>query len=122
MKIVGGSFGVDGKAFIDKTEQLVVHGAKQRSFAGAEIASVETRIDKQKKFGVVGFVIGAILLAAILGAFLSMLGVVLGIAFAAAGSFYSSKTNLAEIRFTSGDSVSLQCTPAQLKSLVQLKG
>lgn len=121
MKIVGGSFGVAGKAFINQTDELVVRGAKERSFAGAEIASVETRVDKQKKFGVVGFVIGAILLAAILGAFLSILGVVLGIAFAAAGSFYSSKTNLAEVRFTSGDSVSLQCTAAQLKSLVQLK-
>lgn len=121
MKIVGGTFGVEGDAFINSAGELVVRGAKERRFPGTEIASVDTRVDKEKKFGCFGFVIGSILLAIPLGIFLNIFGLILAIVIAGAGSFYANKTNIADVKFASGDSVSLECTPRQVKKLVNLK-
>lgn len=121
MNIVGGSFGVSGSARITKEGNLEVRGVKAMRFAGSEISSVTARTEKERKFGYLGFVLGAIILSVILGAFLNVLGIVLAFVLSAAGSFYSNRKTIADVAFSTGDMVSLECTSGQVARLIKLK-
>ncbi len=121
MKIIGGTFGVEGSAYITRDGQLVVEGAKTGRFKGSEIVALSARTQKEKKFGCFSFLLGAVILSIIFGIFLNVIGVVIGIVLAAAGSFYSNSTNLVDLSFISAETVTLECTPRQVKKLVQLK-
>lgn len=121
MKIVGGTFGTSGTAYIGKDDTLVIDGAKQRRFKGIEIASLDSRVEKEKKFGCFSFIVGAIILSAIFSLVIGPLGVVIGLILAGAGSFYANNTNVVELAFGTGDRVTLECTPRQVKKLVNLK-
>ncbi len=119
MKIAGGSFGVSGSAHISRDNMLVIEGAQRGVYSPEQILSVSANVAKEKKFGVFGFIVGAIFLGVVLGLVLNVIGVVIGIAVAAAGSFYSEKSNFVEVKFQDGKSVSLECTPRGVKKLVQ---
>lgn len=121
MKIVGGTFGTSGSAFIGKDNTLVVEGAKTRRFTGVEISALNTRLDKEKKFGCFSFIVGAVIFSIIFGLFLGPLGVVIAIVISAFGSFYANAKNMVDLDFTSGDKVTLEVTPRQMKKLVNLK-
>ena len=51
MKIVGGSFGVGGSAFISRDGMLVVEGIKKAAYARRDVRSAVSRIEKEKKIG-----------------------------------------------------------------------
>ncbi len=119
MKIIGGNFGVKGSAFISRDKKLVIEGAQKGVYSPEQIASVSANVTKEKKFGVIGFILGAIILSIILGMLLNVLGVVIAIVIAVAGSFYSEKSNIVEVQFKDNKAVSLECTPRGVKKLVQ---
>jgi hypothetical protein len=119
MKIVGGNFGVKGSAFISKDRYLVVEGVNRSIYSPAQVQSVTANVTTEKKFGVLGFIVGAVSLSVVLGLFLNALGFVLAIIIAVAGSFYSDKKNIVEIRFSDEKSVLLQCTSRGVKKLVE---
>ena len=121
MRIAGGSFGVGGTARIDEENRLVVSGVRHADFSGSEMVSAIARTDKEKKFGCLGFVLGALILGTVFGYFLSVLGVVIGVGLAAAGSFYTNTTNLVDIVFSSGEALSLECSPRQIKKLIRMR-
>jgi len=119
MKIIGGNFGVSGSAHISRDNKLVVDGAQQGIYSPDQVASVSASVTKEKKFGILGFIVGAIFLSIVLAIFLNVLGIVIGVVVAAAGSFYSEKNNLVEIKFSDNKVVTLECTPRGVKKLVQ---
>ena len=120
MRIVGGSFGVSGRVNIEPSGALVIKGAKKMQYRHGEIKSAEARVVKQRKFGALGFVVGALLLGVLFGLFLGVLGVVIAVVFAAAGSFYSQKNNIVDIRFDDGKLVSIVCTRRDVDGLLAL--
>ena len=122
MRVIGGTFGVSGDAFINRQGELVIQAVKEVRFTGVQIKSLVARVEKEKKFGCFSFIIGAVILSLVLGLLLSIVGVVIGIILAAAMSFYSNSKNLVEVTFSTGDAVTLECTPRQVKKLVILKG
>lgn len=119
MKIVGGNFGVKGSAFLSRDNKLVVEGVQRAIYSPKEVLSVSANVTKEKKFGILGFIVGAIILGIILGFLLNLLGVIIALVIAIAGSFYSEKSNIVEVRFSDNKSVTLECTPRGVKKLVQ---
>lgn len=119
MKILGGNFGVKGSAFISRDKKLVVEGATMGIYKPEQILSVSANVSKEKKFGVFGFLVGAIILSVILGMLFNVVGVVIAIVVAIAGSFYSESQNIVEVKFNDEKSVTLECTPRGVKNLVQ---
>lgn len=119
MKITGGNFGIKGSAFISRDNKLVIEGATRGTYSPEQTVSVSANTAKEKKFGVFGFIIGAIILSIILGIFLNIVGVAIAIVLAAAGSFYSTSQNIVEVKFDDQKTVSLECTPRGVKKLIQ---
>ncbi|MCQ4323158.1 hypothetical protein [Stutzerimonas stutzeri] len=120
MKILGGNFGVSGSAFISRDQKLVIEGASKCIYIPEEISSVSANVSKEKKFGIFGFLVGAIILSIVLGMFLNVAGVLLAIVIAIAGSFYSESKNVVEVKFKDDRAVTLECTPRSVKKLIQL--
>lgn len=121
MKIIGGSYGVTGTLSV-ADDRLNVRSTRSASYSASEIDKVVSRTEKQRRFGVFGFLIGAFILAILFGIFLNILGVVIGIALAAAGSFYSTKTYFAVVTFTDGGTVEVEASHRQITRLVAFKG
>ncbi len=78
MKIVGGNFGVKGSAFLSRDNKLVVEGAQRAVYSPNEVLSVFANVTKEKKFGILGFIVGAVILSVILGILLNVIGVIIG--------------------------------------------
>ena len=121
MKVVGGSFGLRGILSIESDQSIKIRADRSQSFRRDEVASITTRVEKDKKFGCFSFVIGAVILGVIFGIFLNVIGVVIGVVLAGMGSFYTNNKNIVDIGFSSGDAVSVECTAGQVRKLVQLK-
>ena len=113
MKIVGGTFGIAGDAFVSSDGELVVRGAKEGRFARQDITSVNTRVDKEKTFGCLGFIVGSILLSIPLGIFLNVLGILLAVIIAGAGSFYANKINMLTWRLQTATALAWRARPAE---------
>lgn len=120
MKILGGNFGLSGSAFISRDQKLVIEGASKCIYIPEEISSVSVNVSKEKKFGIFGFLVGAIILSIVLGMFLNVVGVLIAIVIAIAGSFYSESKNVVEVKFKDDRAVTLECTPRSVKKLIQL--
>lgn len=121
MKILGGNFGSSGTAFIRQGSQLVVVGAREAVYTGEQIRNIEANQIKNRKFGIFGFLVGGILLAWLLGMFLGLLGIVLGVGVAIAGSFYNETSNVVQIQFDDGNQVTLDCTSRAVRQLHTLQ-
>lgn len=119
MKIQGGHFGVNGSAYISRDKKLVVEGATKGVYEPEQVQSVSANVSKEKKFGIFGFLVGAIVLGVMLGIVFNIVGVIIGIVVAIAGSFYSESKNIVEVKFKDDKSVNLECTPRGVKKLIQ---
>ena len=122
MKIVSGSFGVKGSAYIAKNAILAVEGARSVDYRSHQIKSVEARVDAEKQFGWGGAIVGGILLFALGMFFAGLFGAIIGVIVAVAGSFYSTKSNMAEVEFEDGNRITLECTPRAIERLVKFAG
>lgn len=120
MKVTGGSFGV-GKAYF-KNAHLIINAAKQAKFTINDIESSNILESKSKKFGMLGFVLGALFLVVISSTFLTtvfgMLMIVLAIAVLIMDSFYTEKEYSAEVTFKTGEKVYLAGTKKQIHAFV----
>lgn len=121
MKILGGSFGVSGSAKITSEGWLIVNSARSGKFTSSDVASVSTRQEKQRKFGWIGAILGGLILLVVLGSMFGPIGALLAIVLAIAGSFYSQKSNSAEVTFVNGDTLSVQGTGREINMLVGLR-
>lgn len=122
MKIVGGSFGVKGSAFISRDKKLVIEAVKPVNYSREQISRINTTQVKEKRFGAFGFIIGAILLAIILGVLFGVIGAIVGVVAAVFGSFYSDSKNIVELFFVDQNQVTLECTPRAVNKLVTFAG
>lgn len=119
MKIIGGSFGLKGGAYISRDKMLVIEGAHKSIYSPDQIKSVTANAEKEKKFSILSFLIGAIILGILLGMLLNVLGIIIGIIIAVFGSYYSNSENIVDIHFTDSKEVKLNCTPRGVKKLIQ---
>lgn len=120
MKIIGGTFGPKGSAAI-YGGVLNIAAAKKACYRHDQVAEVSYSTASEKKFGILGALIGAVLLAILFGLFLGGLGILIGIGLAIAGSFYTDKQETAEILFDDGNRVMVECTPRAVKKLMDFK-
>ncbi|WP_444893423.1 hypothetical protein ACJJIE_02490 [Microbulbifer sp. TRSA001] len=122
MKIISGSFGVEGSAYISRDNYLVVEGASKVIYSPDKIKSVSSQKVKEKKFGLFGFLLGAIILSIVLGMIVGFIGVGIAVVLAYLGSFYSDSKNNVEVKFLDEKSVVLECSPGGVKKLTQFAG
>ena len=120
MKIRAGSFGHKGSVFLySKGKKLAVEGLTKRDYLPGDIASIDARVRKNRSFGAFGFLVGAALFA-VLGMMLAgIIGTIIGIAFAVAGSFYTTSKNLVDIEFTDGQRLTAEGTDRSIKRFLQ---
>lgn len=121
MKIIAGTFGSSGSASIDRNEVLRIKSAKIAEYESHQVESIVASMDRQKKFGWIGFILGAIILSAAFSMFIGALGFVIGIALAIAGSFYTQKSERIDIKFNDGNFATIGCTSQEAKDLVRFK-
>ena len=120
MKIINGNFGTKGSAYISRDNFLVIEGAQKSIHAPDQIASVTASTIQDKKFTIVGFIIGSLVLGSILFVFLNVFGLVIGIVAAWFGAKHSgNKSDIVEVKFTDNKSVFLECTPRGFKKLTR---
>ncbi|MCJ0972678.1 hypothetical protein MST27_04770 [Pseudomonas sp. PS1] len=118
MKIVGGSFGLKGSAFFSR-DKLCIEGSRKAEYGPEGVRAVAARSETEKKFGLIGCAVGALLLGGLGLFFLGLFGAILGIVFAVAGSFYSTKKNVADLTFEDGSTLTLECTGRAMDKLVR---
>lgn len=138
MYVLAGSFGLKGTAHINRDNQLVLNAAGQHIYKPEQIVSASSSVYKEKKFGCLGFLIGAILLSAILSFIFGLtfillighqligvelailLGIVLGVVLAIAGSFHTKTYNVMDLTFDDNKTVQLHCTHKEVRQLAAL--
>lgn len=121
MKIVGGSFGLKGSAFISGGT-LAIDASIKADYRPQQVQSVVAQEIKEKSFGFLGAIVGSVLLGALLSLMIGPLGFLIGVALAIAGSFYTSKRNVVSVAFIDGTTVILECTPRAVDKLVRFRG
>lgn len=119
MKIIGGSFGLKGSAWISRDDHLVVKGDKEVNYPRAAIASMNARQDKERRFGWGSFLIGMLVFGVIFNLLLPGIGLLIALALSIAGSYYTTREQFVEVAFTDGKQVTLQCTPRGVKKLMR---
>ena len=72
MKIIGGSFGLSGDAYIDESNMISIESTYDSTYTSEQIKSVSACVEK--KFSALTFIIGAIILSMIFVFFLGLLG------------------------------------------------
>lgn len=121
MKIVGGSFGLKGSAFISG-DALTIQSTKNADYHREQVRSVEAREVREKSFGWLGALVGSLLLGAMISFLVGPIGLIVGVFLAIAGSFYTNKRNVVSVDFIDGATVVLECTPRAVDKLVRFKG
>lgn len=121
MKIIAGTFGVNGSAFISGGS-LHVESSKTASYLPEQIQSVEIDQLVEGRFSVGKALIGAFMLGLLLGLVFGGLGVLAGILIGALGGFAPDKSNAAEVAFTDGNKLRLVCTERAVNKLIRFKG
>ena len=121
MKIIAGTFGVKGAAFISG-EQLHIESSKVASYKPQQIKSIELGQHADGRFSMSRALIGAFMLALLLGLVFGGLGIVAGIILGALGGFAVEKTIAADVEFADGNKVRLLCTDRAANKLIRLKG
>lgn len=118
MKIIGGNFGGKGKVYT-RRGWLIVDAAKGRRYAPNDVQSVQSSESRERHFGCLGFVAGAILLGLLGFMLLGPLGLMIGVVIAVAGSFYTQKHSVIELQFTDGEKVVVEGSARQANQLVR---
>lgn len=121
MKIVGGTFGTSGGAYLSNDGYLVIKGAKSINYRPGELVSLVAEQKVESKTSVLSILFGVVI-TIVLTVFFSLIGLVVGLLLTYFGSRYKSKDDVVNLEFTDGERVVLECTPRQVKKLVQFKG
>jgi hypothetical protein len=120
MKIVGGSFGLKGNAKI-QNEHLILKGAREATYHAVQIKTLAAITDKERKFGILGFLVGFLFFGVVLFLFFGPLGLLVALIFSVAGSFYTQKSNVVTIIFDDGETMDLAGSGREVKRLVAMK-
>lgn len=117
MKVIGGSFGLKGRAEVANLG-LGVYADAEGIYQWKDIESVNATQSKEKHFGIGSFLVGGLIFGGIGLVLMGIVGGVLGLLFAVAGSFYSTNKRGAEVKFNDGKTVSLKGSAREVKKLV----
>jgi hypothetical protein len=120
MKIIGGNFGTSGHVAVTEDGTVKIKSSRSKDYSRLEIATVSAETTKDRKFGVIGAILGAILFSVLLAPFLGVLGVIIALAVAVLGSFYSKKKHTGQIQFKDGQAVTLDLDSWQVDRLYRL--
>ncbi|UJS26005.1 hypothetical protein [Thiothrix winogradskyi] len=121
MKIISGTFGVKGDAFISKDRKLVVNAAKKAIYSNNQITSINTSVEKERKFAVIGFILGMIIFVPIIGFIFGPIGAIAMLIILVILGFYNDENNIVDVCFSDGESIKLNCTNRMIKNLIQFK-
>ena len=121
MKIVGGTFGTRGYAWLRKDQSLDIKSDRKRVYPQESVRRVEARTESQKNFGCFSFIFGAIIFGAIFGFLIPGIGIIIGLVIAVALSFYTTKKQIVEITLGDDEKVVVECAGWQVRRLVGIK-
>lgn len=119
MRVIGGSFGTTGLAFFGrKAPKLIIESNRSATYKPDQVESVRTRVSEQRQFRLVGFILGSLIFSGGLWFVLGFLGAVIGLIAATALAFQKVEHHIAEVVFTDGSTVSIQCRPRSIDKLL----
>ena len=120
MKIIAGTFGVNGSAFLSRGK-LYIESSKKASYLPKDVASLEIDQVADKSFSMGRALVGAALLGSLLMLVAGVFGLIAGLLIGSLGGFASEKNTIAAISFIDGNKVRVQCTPRAVNKLVLFK-
>lgn len=118
MKITGGSFGHKGSAYV-AGRVFAVEGISKKDYRAADIKAVDARVEKSRRFGAFGFIVGAGLFSMLGLLVFGVIGALIGFALAVAGSFYTASANVVEVEFADGNRLRAEGTDRSIKKLIR---
>lgn len=121
MKIIAGTFGLKGSAFIGGGK-LHVESSKKASYHPGQLVSVEAGEVVSKGFSLGRAMFGVVVLGLLLSLIAGPIGLLAGVLLGSLGGFASEKQNAAEVAFEDGNKVRLLCTDRALNKLIRFKG
>ena len=120
MIITGGSFGNKGKLSITRRKSILIKAAKSTEYTADQIASFDASTEKNKQFGILSFLVGAIIFTVLGLLILSILGAIIGLVIAVFGSFYTSVIESAQLVFSDGKQLTLTGSSREISKLAKL--
>jgi len=117
MKIVSGSFGASGSAYLSRDARLVIEGQARGVYTGDQIGAIEARTEKERRFSIVSFLLGLVVVGGVLTVLFNVIGLLVGIVLAVFGSYYGDSKTIVDVTLTDGKTVALECTPRAVKKL-----
>lgn len=102
LKIVGGSFGLDGVVRVDyKAGQVHVTGGSgaKASYARDQLAGIDVEQAAKSKTSVLSVLLGLLVITPLLTLFFNIIGLVVGLVLTVFGSKFSEKSHSATLRF-----------------------
>ena len=120
MRIIGGTFGTTGSAYIgEKGAALLIEGAMRARCTPKQIEALDTRTEKERSFSVLSCLLGLVFLVP-LGWFLfGIIGLMTALVLTFAGSRSSITHHVADIKFAGGSRVELRCTAWGINKLIR---
>jgi len=122
MKIIGGSYGLGGSAWLSSDKKLVVEGARGASFTADQITAMNASSSTTSKVGIGSVLIGILVLGG--GGFylFGILGLIAGLFLTFVGSRYTETAQQVQITFEDLSSLTLSCTRQGVKRLFAFWG
>ena len=120
MKIVGGSFGASGNAYVTEEGTLAVGGATPDEFTAGEIRSATASTRKDRKFSAFSMLLGLVTITVLLTLFFGPIGLVAGVVVSIAGSFRNKTVRLVHVQLEDNRSVELSGNAGDINSIVRL--
>ncbi|MEQ8409098.1 MAG: hypothetical protein RKH07_12565 [Gammaproteobacteria bacterium] len=119
MNLIGGNFGTKGRVKISTSGVISISGAKAARYARQDISAVRAETEQERNFGVLGFIIGAVVLT-IIGLFIfGIVGAAIGFIVALMGSFHTTTTHKAQIEFNDGKEVSVAGSQREINKIIK---
>lgn len=120
MKIVGGDFGDNRILSLNENNDLVINGAGGATYSPEQIQSIEANANKEKRFGINGFIVGAVALSVLFWIFFGLPGIIVALVVAFPCGYIGNETNNVNILFKDNKSVNLECSAEETQELLQL--
>jgi len=121
VKIIAGTFGVKGSAFLSGGK-LHIESSKKAAYRPSDIESLDIDQITDKGFSVGRALVGAALLGLLLMLVAGVLGLMAGLLIGALGGFAAEKHTAAAMSFSDGNKVRVLCTSRAVNKLVGFKG
>jgi len=123
LKIVGGSFGASGTAYVDSDPAVIkINGSDKLTYPKEHIQQVLAQQAEGKKFSVISLLLGLFIVTPVLAVLFNVIGLVIGVVLSIVGSSYKRKESYLDVSLKDGKSVRLFGSTSEVNKFARILG